>query len=149
MEPAIAELAALAARKPDLDYMQHCMQQREKASRLDEYEHWDYELHMSIARATHNSLLIELLDLVNRMRRTASWRKFRVTSTLEEQRRTSNAQHRAIVQAICEAHPEGAFSAMRMHVDFVSGRYQQYADDGNAAARRGSAVSTPDQSKTL
>ncbi len=128
LEPAMAEMAALAARQPDLDHMQECMQRREDAGRLDDYEHWDYALHMSIAKATHNSLLIEMLGLVNRMRRSAAWRKFRGPSVMPNQRRISNAQHRAIVQAICRADPEGAFAAMRTHLGFVSGRYRLYTD---------------------
>lgn len=119
LEPAIAELAALSAREPDLNLMLKCMQQREEAWRLDDYEHWDYELHMAIAKATHNSMLVEMLDLVNRMRRTAVWRKFRGPSMDEAKRKTSNQQHREIVLAICQADPERAFSAMRAHVGQV------------------------------
>lgn len=129
LEPALAELAALAARKPDLEHMQECMSRREDAVDLDEYEHWDYALHMSIAKATHNSILIEMLDLINRMRRSAQWRKFRAPSVKPQQRRVSNAQHRDIVHAICRADPEAAFAAMRMHVNFVTGRYRSYSDE--------------------
>lgn len=127
LEPATAELAALAARQPDLEQMQECMRRREEASHLDDYEHWDYALHMSIAKATHNSLLIEMLDLINRMRRSAQWRKFRGPSIKPNQRQVSNAQHREIVHAICRADPEAAFAAMRSHLNLVSGRYQLYS----------------------
>lgn len=119
LEPAIAELAALSAREPDLNLILKCMQQREEAWRLDDYEHWDYELHMAIAKATHNSMLVEMLDLVNRMRRTAVWRKFRGPSMDDAKRKTSNQQHREIVLAICSADPQRAFSAMRAHVGHV------------------------------
>lgn len=119
LEPAIAELAALSAREPDLNLMLRCMQQREEAGRLDDYEHWDYELHMAIAKATHNSMLVEMLDLVNRMRRTAIWRKFRAPSMEETKREISNRQHREIVLAICQAEPERAFAAMRAHLSHL------------------------------
>lgn len=133
LEPAIAELAALAARQPDLEQMQDCMRRREEASQLDDYEHWDYALHMSIATATHNSLLIEMLDLINRMRRSAQWRKFRGPSIKPHQRQVSNAQHRDIVHAICRADPEAAFAAMRTHLNMVSGRYRLYSSAETAA----------------
>jgi GntR family transcriptional repressor for pyruvate dehydrogenase complex len=132
LEPAIAELAALAAREPDIELMQECMRKREEASQLDDYEQWDFALHMAIAKATHNSLLTEMLDLVNRMRRSGSWRKFRGPSVKPKQRETSNAQHRAIVNAICRADPGGAFAAMRMHLGMVSGRYRAYSHMENA-----------------
>lgn len=134
LEPAIAELAALTAREADLAHMQECLQKREAAEQLDAYEHWDYALHMSIARATHNSVLIEMLDLVNRMRRSGSWRKFRGPSVKPDERRNSNAQHRAIVHAIARADPEGAFAAMRAHVGLVSGRYERYSHLAEPAA---------------
>lgn len=119
LEPAIAELAAVSARESDLNLIVKCMEQREEAWRLDDYEHWDYELHMAIAKATHNSMLVEMLDLVNRMRRTALWRKFRGPSMDDAKRKTSNQQHREIVLAICQADPQRAFSAMRVHVGHV------------------------------
>lgn len=128
LEPAIAELAAHAARPADLEHMRDCMQRREEASQLDAYEHWDFALHMSIAKATHNSVLIEMLDLVNRLRRSASWRRFRRPSIKPDQRSRSNAQHRAIVQAIAGADPQAAFAAMRAHLDNVSGLYRRYSD---------------------
>lgn len=128
LEPAIAELAAHAARAADLAHMRDCMQRREEASDLDAYEHWDFALHMSIAKATHNSVLIEMLDLVNRLRRSASWRRFRRPSIKPDQRSKSDAQHRAIVQAIAGANPQAAFAAMRAHLDNVSGLYRRYSD---------------------
>lgn len=127
LEPAIAELAALAARPADLEHMQDCMHKREAAGAVDDYEHWDYALHMSIAKATHNMVLVEMLDLVNRIRRSGSWRKFRGSSIKSEARHLSNAQHRAIVDAIKRADPEGAFTAMREHLDMVTGRYRNCA----------------------
>lgn len=136
LEPAIAELAALAARQPDLEQMQECMRRREEASQLDDYEHWDYALHMSIATATHNSLLIEMLDLINRMRRSAQWRKFRGPSIKQHQRQVSNAQHREIVHAICRADPEAAFAAMRTHLNIVSGRFYSSVEVSEKTAER-------------
>lgn len=128
LEPATAELAAIAARPSDLKQMRECLREREKARRLDDYEHWDYALHMSIARATRNSLIIELLDLINRIRKTAAWRQFRRPSVNPEVRAISNAHHREIVEAICRTDPPAAFRAMREHLGEVSNRYQHYSD---------------------
>lgn len=128
LEPATAELAAIAARPSDLAQMQECLRKREEALRLDDYEHWDYALHMSIARATRNSLLTELLDLINRMRKTAAWRQFRRPSVNPDVREISNAHHRGIVDAISRADPPAAFRAMRTHLSEVSDRYRSYSD---------------------
>lgn len=126
LEPALAELAATSARPGDIVEMQKCLQHREAATQLDAYEHWDYALHRSIANATRNSVLIELLDLVNRMRKTGVWRQFRRASIKPNERRLSNAQHRAIVNAIACADPRAAFAAMRAHLGAVSGHYVQH-----------------------
>ncbi len=90
-------------------------------------------LQKALAQATqtsesHNSVLIEMLDLVNRLRRSAGWRRFRRPSIKPGQRSKSNAQHRAIVQAIAGADPQAAFAAMRAHLDNVSGLYRRYSD---------------------
>src|SRR5690606_27382782 len=124
--------AAHAARPTDLEHMRDCMRRREEAYDLAAYEHWDFALHMSIAKATHNSLLIEMLDLVNRMRRSASWRRFRRPSLKPMERSRSNAQHRGIVQAIAAADHQAAFVGMRAHLNNVSGSYQRYSDATSA-----------------
>lgn len=129
LEPAIAELAAMAARKPDLDHIRECLARREQAQTPDSYEHWDYILHMSIAEATQNSLLIEMLDLVNRIRRTSAWRKFRRPSMSPEAKAASNADHRRIVEAISNADPSAAFNAMRLHLQKVSDCHQRYMSE--------------------
>ncbi len=125
LEPAMAELAAVSARPGDISNMQECLRQREEATQLDAYERWDYALHMAIAHATRNSMLIELLELVNRMRRTGAWRQFRRMSIQPNERSLSNDQHRDIVNAIARADPVAAFAAMRVHLSTVSGNYHQ------------------------
>lgn len=128
LEPATAELAAIAARPSDLQRMRECLRERERARRLDDYEHWDYALHMSIAEATRNTLLTEMLDLINKVRKTAAWRQFRRPSVDPEVRAISNAHHREIVDAICRADPSASFEAMRNHLSEVSHRYKHYSE---------------------
>lgn len=125
LEPAIAELAASCARPQDIIEMQECLRQRQEATQLDAYERWDYALHMSIAKTTRNAMLIELLELVNRLRRTAGWRKFRHASIQLTEREQSHEQHAAIVAAIARADPTAAFTAMRVHLGAVSGHFMQ------------------------
>ena len=123
LEPAMAELAAISARPDDIKEMKECLRQRKAATQIDAYEHWDYALHMTIAKATHNSVLIEMLDLVNRMRRTGLWRQFRRASIQTNEKRLSNSQHLAIVDAITRAEPSAAFAAMHAHLGSVSHQY--------------------------
>lgn len=140
LEPAMAELAATNARPADIQEMQECLRQREAATQLDDYERWDYALHMCIAKTTRNAMLIELLELVNRLRRTAGWRQFRRASIQPLEREPSHQQHRAIVAAIARADPAAAFNAMRAHLGAVSGHFVQHAH---------SSLSTPDDDASL
>lgn len=135
LEPAIAELAASCARPADILEMQECLRQREAASHLDAYERWDYALHMCIAKTTRNAMLIELLELVNRLRRTANWRQFRRASIHPGERRPSNEQHLAIVEAIARADPAAAFTAMRQHLRAVSGHFTHHTDSSSPNSR--------------
>ena len=123
IEPGMAGLAASAARPENIQEMQACLREREAATQIDNYEHWDFQLHMAIAKATHNKLLIELLELVNRMRRTAGWRGFRRESIEPSRKALSDQQHRAIVDAISQAEPGLASEAMRRHVGSLIGNY--------------------------
>ena len=52
IEPAMAELAAASARPENIEELHHCLREREVATGIDAYEHWDLLLHMAIAKAT-------------------------------------------------------------------------------------------------
>ncbi|WP_349606180.1 FCD domain-containing protein [Cupriavidus sp. DF5525] len=119
LEPAICELSAQAASRADLERMEACLRHRESATRVEEYDHWDLALHRSIAGSTGNALLIEMLEMLNCKRRTAPWRRFRHASMPTENRVKSDAQHRAILDAIRRGQPAEASAAMRAHLAHV------------------------------
>ncbi len=119
IEPAVAELAALSARAEDVESMRKCLLEREKATHIDDYEHWDYALHRAIAVSTRNAVLLEILELVNRLRQTSYWRRGRRRSIMKDQKDRSDAQHRAIIEAIASADPALAFELMQAHVTSV------------------------------
>jgi DNA-binding FadR family transcriptional regulator len=123
LEPAICELAARTARPDDIDRMEACLRHRASALRADEYDHWDKALHLAIANAADNALLAEMLELLNRKRLTGPWRRFRHVSMSTGSRETSNAQHRAIIDAIRRGEPAEAAAAMRVHLSGVLHAY--------------------------
>lgn len=123
IEPAIAELAAVAARPDDIEAMRECLSERERACHIDDYEYWDYALHTAIAAATHNAVLSELALLVGRLRQTIYWRQFRRRSIAPDRKARSDREHRAIVDAIACADSAQAFELMRIHVISVSARF--------------------------
>jgi DNA-binding FadR family transcriptional regulator len=117
LEPAIAARAALAARPADIAYLKQCLEKREATQDREAYEQWDITLHRAIAEATHNPLLIAVLDAMSHLRQQAEWRAYR-KSTLRPQRRDeSAAEHRAIVKAIERRNPQAAYEASRHHLN--------------------------------
>jgi DNA-binding FadR family transcriptional regulator len=123
IEPAIAEFAALSARPDDIKEMRRCLLERENATNINDYEHWDYALHKAIAVATRNEILLELALLVNRLRQTIYWRQFRRRSINPERKVVADQEHRAIVDAVAAADPVKAFHLMRAHVASVMNRW--------------------------
>ncbi len=117
LEPAIAARAAATARSSDLDLIKQCLAKRAVATDQDAYELWDFALHRSIAEATHNPLLVLILDALNNLRQQPEWRSYRA-STLERQNRDASArEHQDIIDAIENRDPQAAFESMRRHIN--------------------------------
>ncbi len=116
MEPAIAELAATAARPADVDELRRCVRKRETATEAETYEMWDYALHMAVANATHNALVVQILEHIHRLRRSNDWQRYRRTTLAPARKSVSDPQHRAIVEAIARHDPRAAAEAMRVHI---------------------------------
>jgi DNA-binding FadR family transcriptional regulator len=119
VEPAIAELAATAARPADIEELRRCVGRRETSVDAETYEKWDYALHMAVAKAAHNSLLVEILEKIHRLRRSNDWRSYRRTTLAPARKRVSDPQHRTIVEAIARHDPRAAAEAMRVHIQTI------------------------------
>jgi len=127
VEPAIAELAATAARPADIDELRRCLKKRETSSEADTYEMWDYALHMAVAKATHNALVVQILEHIHRLRRSNDWLRYRRTTLAPSRKSVSDPQHRAIVDAIARHDPRGAAEAMRAHIRTIRGHLLEEA----------------------
>jgi DNA-binding FadR family transcriptional regulator len=116
VEPAIAELAATSARPADIEDLRRCLAKRATANDAETYEMWDYSLHMAIAKATHNVLLVDVLERIHRLRRSIDWQRYRATTLVPTRKRLSDVQHEAIVDALARHDPRAATEAMRAHI---------------------------------
>lgn len=116
VEPAIAELAATAARPSDIEELRRCVRKRETSADAETYEMWDYSLHMAIANAAHNALLVQILEQIQNLRRSNDWRRYRRTTLAPARKRVSDPQHRTIVEAIARHDPRAAAETMRAHI---------------------------------
>jgi DNA-binding FadR family transcriptional regulator len=119
LEPEVAGVAALNATIGDLIEMRTCLQHSRNAQSKREYDAWDSRLHRAIATATHNSLLLSLMDTLAAVRSTVTWGRLAALPGPPAPDHHSHAEHDAIVAAIEERDVAGAREAMRAHLKAV------------------------------
>lgn len=119
IEPEAVALAALRARKDNIDEIQHALAESLAATSLMDFEYWDGQLHQAIFYATRNTALIGYYHTINKIRSQASWIVLKKKSLTPERRRLYDRQHAAIVDTIINRHTDKARSSMRAHLESV------------------------------
>ena len=119
LEPEVAAVAALNATLGDLAEMRTCLAHTRSAQSKREYDAWDSRLHRTIARSTHNSMLLSLMDTLAAVRNAMSWGRLAADPGPPKPNHHSHAEHEAIVAAIAERDVAGARDAMRAHLQTV------------------------------
>jgi len=100
MEPAIIDMAIRNANQADLQRMDACCAYAESAQTLEDFEHWDAELHQAIADAAHNSFVANVFNLMKTVRAQGDWGQLKKKSVTPERRVAYQLEHRAIVEAL-------------------------------------------------
>jgi DNA-binding FadR family transcriptional regulator len=121
LEPKLAALAALKATIKDLDQMDTYLKRSVEAVNIADFEHWDSQLHSAVAKASDNSLLYSLFQMVNNTRQDALWGRLKEASLTPERRTRYCRQHEEIVTALKNRDATGAEEAMRTHIETVLG----------------------------
>ncbi|WP_207005590.1 FadR/GntR family transcriptional regulator [Trinickia mobilis] len=116
IEPLMPRLIARNATGADFAKMAECLERSEAAQTIEEFEHWDGELHRTFALATHNSFFLKILELSNRVRDQGEWGRLKRHSLTPERRKEYEAQHRAIVEALRDRDAETAIAALTGHL---------------------------------
>lgn len=116
MEPAIIEMAIRNANAADLDRMDRCCSEAEAAATLEDFEHWDAELHQAIADAAHNSFVADVFQLMKTVRAQGDWGLLKKKSVTPERRLAYQAEHRAIVGALRERDADRARALTLAHL---------------------------------
>lgn len=119
IEPLMPGLIVQNATSADFKHMFHCLDQSEAATSIDEFEHWDEELHKSFAFATHNSFFVQVLDLTNKVREQGEWGRLKRISLTVETRQQYEVQHRAIVEALKDRDASLARSLLLGHLQEI------------------------------
>jgi DNA-binding FadR family transcriptional regulator len=116
IEPLMPKLIARNATSSDFARMMDCIERSEAAQTVEEFEHWDGELHRTFALATHNSFFLKVLELTNRVREQGEWGRLKRHSLTPERRKEYEAQHRAIVEALRDRDAEQAGEVLTGHL---------------------------------
>src|SRR5690606_423345 len=61
IEPLMPALIVRHATRADFERMHDCLIQGERAQTIEDFEHWDGELHQTLAQATHNHFFLQVL----------------------------------------------------------------------------------------
>lgn len=117
LEAQAASLAATRATPEELAKIEQCLSRMERDALGDDLgEGADWEFHMAIVLASHNSLLVRVMfhlqDALKVSVETARHRLFRIKGMPEQ----LLAEHRAIYEAIRDGDPERARGAMMQHI---------------------------------
>ena len=116
IEPLMPKLIARNANSSDFARMAECIERSEAAQTIEEFEHWDGELHRTFALATHNSFFLKILELTNRVREQGEWGRLKRHSLTPERRKEYEAQHRAIVEALRDRDADEAGRVLTGHL---------------------------------
>lgn len=116
LEPAIVEMVVRNATSADFARMEQCCEQAERASSLDEFEHWDGLLHEVIAEAAHNSFIGTVFRLMSQARAQGEWGMLKRKSVTPERRAAYQREHRALVAALRERDLATALAHTREHL---------------------------------
>jgi DNA-binding FadR family transcriptional regulator len=119
IEPMMLKLITHHATTLDFARMTECIERSEAAGTIEEFEHWDGELHRTFALATHNSFFVKVYELMNEVRDQGEWGRLKRLTLTPERRKDYETQHRAIVAALCDRDAEQAGNALKAHLRHV------------------------------
>lgn len=115
-EPGMAVQAALHAKPADISAMGRCLDAMKQSQSYLDWKRHDAEFHAAIAKATHNSLVELLYELLNeQVSKVLEGRLKNIYVNRLPDEKTYH-QHEAILQAIASHDPDEASRVMREHL---------------------------------
>lgn len=119
LEPKLAALAALRVSLNEISQMEIYLQKAEEVDKAEQFEHWDEQLHLAIAQATDNNLLISLFMVIHKIKQSNIWGKLKEASLTSERQKIYHDQHREIVDALKSREASKAETLMREHLETI------------------------------
>jgi len=117
LEPELARLAAFRARRDNLMELDLCMKNMAASKDRTEWTFWDMRFHREIGHAADSTLLLILLETVQRNMNRGTWGE--LSDKLQRQGPGSEGSmhdHEEILAPIRNRNPQGAHDAMRKHL---------------------------------
>jgi DNA-binding FadR family transcriptional regulator len=118
-EPQVVKLAAVSATEGDFREMHRCLEGGDSTFDYREFESWDLALHKSFAAATHNNVVMMMLDLLHTSRNDPVWGGLKRRNHSPETCIEYRFQHHGIVEALLERNPAAAGAAMEAHLSSI------------------------------
>ncbi len=121
VEPALAALAAGRASAEDIAQMRRLVDHIGLTPDTDAAELWDGALHRMIARVAGNPILLTAFQLIDEVRIREDWQALRDRARSPDSMRRSDAEHRAVIDAIEAADGARARAMMEAHLRRLAG----------------------------
>lgn len=118
IEPSMVVVVTKNATGGDLDAIAQWHHHCREAATLDEFHHCDRALHRAIGRATHNNLLVDTMERIDRARDNAEWDKLkgRRHQQRPDRRKAVEQEHGEVVKALLARDADSAHQAMVNHL---------------------------------
>ncbi|MGO9421275.1 FadR/GntR family transcriptional regulator [Roseiarcus sp.] len=117
-EPELAWIIVVNATAADLEALRELLQQCEKADTGAKFELCDADFHEALAKATHNSVAIDMYRVINGIRRRerSNWTRIYASDQTPEQRKLFIEEHNAILEALAVRDGRAARDAWSSHI---------------------------------
>lgn len=116
IEPRVLPLVVAWATPSDFDELRRCIHGGAAAESATEFETWDYALHHAIVAAGRNQLVRSMYGVVERAREGELWGTLKRRNDSLERRAAYQADHVALVDAICARELHRAVEVMEAHL---------------------------------
>ena len=127
LEPALIEAVIGNATGADFARMDECNANAEAATALEDFEHWDGQLHEAIAAAAHNAFIVGVFRLMSEVRSNGEWGVLKRRSATPARRLEYQQEHRALVAALKDRDAERSRALCLAHLQHVRSNMLGYA----------------------
>jgi DNA-binding FadR family transcriptional regulator len=117
-EPEMAFMIVTNADASDFERMDQLLKKSEKTAAMEKFEVLDAAFHRVLAEATHNSLAMQIYNLIDSARRRehSVWAAMHFGSQTPEMRRTFVKEHREIYNALLRRDANTARELLAQHI---------------------------------